>query len=144
MWRQHAPAAVRLASLLAGPCDAYDIVATAFMRVTRAPGWAGLARPRAYLLRSVVNEAHNEHRRRQRRWRRDLAAITADVSPAAETDVDLIRQIARLSVHQRAVVYLTYWEDMTETAIAELLGLSAGTVHRTLDRARSTLRKALQ
>lgn len=51
--------------------------------------------------------------------------------------------IAALSSRQRLVLYLAYWEDQTEASIADLLDLSTGTVHRTLERARSQLRKAL-
>ena len=52
--------------------------------------------------------------------------------------------VAHLTVEQRAVVYLAYWEDLPERAIAELLDLSPGTVHRTLQRARDRLREALR
>ncbi len=76
--------------------------------------------------------------------RRELTTFDFGTAPIVEPAVDLRRQIAALSLQQRAVVFFTYWEDMTIPAIADLLGLSSGTVHRNLTRARAQLRKALQ
>jgi RNA polymerase sigma factor (sigma-70 family) len=52
--------------------------------------------------------------------------------------------IGRLSVRQRAVVYLTYWDDLDPAATAELLGISEGSVRRHLARARANLRRTLR
>jgi RNA polymerase sigma factor (sigma-70 family) len=60
-----------------------------------------------------------------------------------DTFIDVRRAVAGLSVAQRAVVFLAYWEDMTERDIAEWLQLSPGTVHRHLELARNHLRKVL-
>lgn len=123
--------------------DAHDITTAAFLRATGQAGWRDIERFDRYLLRAVRNEAQNLYRQRKRRWQRDLAAIrpaaTEDVSP----DVDLLRAVVSLSVQQRSVVFLAYWEDMTEADIAVALDLARSTVHRALVRARSTLRKAL-
>ena len=59
------------------------------------------------------------------------------------TDPAVRQQVGRLSVMQRAVVYLTYWEDLTPAAVAARLDVSEGTVKRHLARARSKLRKVL-
>jgi DNA-directed RNA polymerase specialized sigma24 family protein len=48
-----------------------------------------------------------------------------------------------LSAQQRAIAYLTYWEDLAPQVIANLLNISEGSVKRQLARARSNLRKAL-
>lgn len=144
IWRAHADAALRYATVLVGADDAHDVTTDAFVRISQSPGWASIDNPRAYLLRAVTNRARDLHRQRHRRSRRELATVDVDTSTIPESAVDLRRQIAALSLQQRAVVFLTYWEDMTIPAIAELLGLSAGTVHRNLTRARTHLRKALQ
>jgi RNA polymerase sigma factor (sigma-70 family) len=65
-------------------------------------------------------------------------ALAADVNPEVRAEV------RRLSVQQRAVVFLFFWEDMSEQTIAELLNVSTGTVHKNLSRAKARLRKALQ
>ncbi|MEO5899239.1 MAG: sigma-70 family RNA polymerase sigma factor [Ilumatobacteraceae bacterium] len=144
IWREHAGAALRYATVLVGADDAHDITVDAFLRISQAPGWAGVEHPRTYLLRAVTNRAHDVRRQQDRRARREQTNYMPDTIPVAEPAVDLRRHIAALSLQQRAVVFLTYWEDMTIPAIAELLGLSPGTVHRNLTRARTQLRKALQ
>ena len=51
--------------------------------------------------------------------------------------------MANLSLAQRAVIYFVYWEDLTERDVASVLGISLGSAHRHLVRARANLRKAL-
>jgi RNA polymerase sigma factor (sigma-70 family) len=142
-WRAYGPPALRFATVLVGPDDAHDIATSAFLRVTNSTGWVGLDQPQSYLFRAVSSEAANHQRQRSRRWRRDLHAITAHDAIDNPVDVDVIRALSKLTIAQRSVVFLTYWNDMTEAAVAETLGLSTGTVHRTLVRARIQLRKAL-
>ncbi len=143
VWRTCGPAVLRFATVLVGPDDAHDVMSNTFLRITRTRGWTGIELPQSYWFRSVQSEAQNHHRKRKRRWRRDLTAVPPTRSVDHRRDVDLIDQLAKLSIQQRSVVYLAYWEDMTESAIADSLGVSTGTVHRTLTRARSQLRKAL-
>lgn len=142
-WRTHGPAAMRFATAVVGPTDAADITTTAFLRVTARPGWTEIEHLERYLLRAVRNEARNLARSRQRRWQRDLAAVTADEATMTPRDLDVLRAVATLSSQQRSVVFLAYWQDMTEADIATTLDLSRGSVHRTLARARAVLRKAL-
>ncbi|MCB1001766.1 MAG: sigma-70 family RNA polymerase sigma factor [Acidimicrobiales bacterium] len=141
-WREHGDSLMRLATVLVGADDAHDVVTNAFVRVCGRPGGLVLD-VRRYLYRAVANEARNHWRLTQRRRRRDLYAISSAAITEDELELDLLRQVAALSSRQRLVIYLAYWEDLTESAIAELLGLSTGTVHRTLERARAQLRKAL-
>lgn len=143
LWRDHADELLRFATVLVGPDDADDVVADAFLGAADRATSPLVANPRAYLYRAVANRAHDEHRRRHRQWRRDLAAVGPASLDLPDDFGDVRRAVATLSLSQRAVVYLAYWEDLPERAIAELLELSPGTVHRTLDRARQTLRKAL-
>lgn len=142
-WRTHAPAAMRFATALVGPADAHDITTTAFLRVVGRPTWTDIEHLDRYLLRAVRNEAQNLYRQRRRRWQRDLAAVRPEAAPESTPDVDLLRAIAALTVRQRSIVFLAYWHDLTEAEIAATLDLARGTVHRTLVRARITLRKAL-
>ncbi len=142
-WRAHGPAALRFATVLVGPSDAHDVASQAFLRVTRATGWLGLDNPQSYLLRSVSREATDHHRRRTRRQRRDLVAVPGTAAHDTSTDLDVINALRRLSVEQRSAVFLAYWHDMTEASIGATLGVSTGTVHRNLVRARIQLRRAL-
>ena len=142
-WNTLGPPALRFARVLVGAHDAHDVMSNAFLRVERSTGWTGIHDPQSYLFRAVRNEAQNFERSTRRRRQRDLTAIPADTAPLQERDLDLVEAVQALSLRQRSMVYLAYWEDMTEAAVAETLDLSPGTVHRTLTRARTQLRKAL-
>jgi RNA polymerase sigma factor (sigma-70 family) len=77
--------------------------------------------------------------------RRARERIFADAIAFQDPDLrpDVIQAVLRLSSRQRACVYLTYWEDLTPTDVAERLGIGEGTVKKYLARARSTLREML-
>ena len=106
------------------PDDAHDIATSAFLRVTNSTGWVGLDQPQSYLFRAVSSEAHNHQPQRSRRWCRDLHTITAHDATDNPVDVDVIRALSKLTIAQRSVVFLTYWNNMTEAAVADTLGLS--------------------
>lgn len=144
LWRKHAADLMRFATVLVGPGDAHDIAVEAFLRAGQVAAGDTVANPRAYLMRSVVNHANDLRRSRERRWRRDLAAVGPASTAGPDTFVDVRRAVSSLSLAQRTVVYFVYWEDLTERDIAVLLQISPGTVRRHLVRARVHLRKALQ
>jgi RNA polymerase sigma factor (sigma-70 family) len=48
-----------------------------------------------------------------------------------------------LPLQQRAVVVLTYWLDLDPASVAQVLGVSDGTVRKQLARARARLKEAL-
>ncbi len=60
-----------------------------------------------------------------------------------EHDVDVWDALGHLTIDERAVVFLTYWEDLTEVETARRIGVSERTVRRRLDRARRKLGRLL-
>jgi len=142
-WREHSAELVRFASLVSSPDAALDVVSEAFLRFDRHRG--AVTNVRAYLFRTVHNVANDLHRSRRRRERRETLVATDRNAPHAAPpgDPDLIAAVSRLSPQQRAAVYFAYWEDLTESQIAETLGTSVGTIRRQLGRARLRLRKEL-
>ena len=145
LYRRHADELTRYATALVGPAHAPDVVTDAVLAAFRAPGWAKVADRRAYLFRAVLNTARSLHRSEDRRRRRErqVAARTSGTAAAPEVSLDAHRALDALSPQQRAIVYLTYWEDFSSERVAELLGVSKGAVHKQLARARHTLRKVL-
>jgi RNA polymerase sigma-70 factor (sigma-E family) len=103
--------------------------------------------PEAYVRRTIVNGAISASRRR---WRgeepRDELPDLPDPTSAGPDSVDdrdwVRRGLATLSVHQRAVVVLRYAEDLSERQVAELLGMSTGTVKTHASRGLARLREA--
>ena len=145
-----APRLMRMATLLVGPDDAHDVVATAVGSVIATKKWEVVEVPGAYLTRSVYHGACAHLRKRNRRRVRETeaaalnATATTDSHDAESGQREAVRVALRqLSPRQRSVVYLHYWEDLTLDATAAALGVSKGSVHRHLDRAKQVLRTAL-
>ena len=90
--------------------------------------------PEAYVRQTIVNGAISASRRRwtgeDPHW--DLPELP---SPRGSLEADAVderdwlrRGLADLSVLQRAVVVLRYAEDLPERQVADILGISAGSV----------------
>ena len=143
IYRKHADDLVRFATGLVGPFDAPDVVTDACLRSFSAPGWGTVANHRAYLYRAVLNHARSHHRSTLRRRVREMRAAVPEAGHTPDVDVDVLDAVDRLSVRQRAVVVLTYWEDLPPSEVAARLDISEGSVKRHLNRARSRLREQL-
>lgn len=143
IYSEHAVALVQFATVLVGPGDAQDVVSSAVLRSLGSPGWGQVQNHRSYLHQAVANEARNLYRSESRRRSREVRISEPVVVYLPELRPEVQQAVERLSLRQRAVVYLTYWEDMTDQMTADYLGISAGSVRRHLARARDHLRKAL-
>lgn len=144
VYEKHADELVRFATGLVGPNDAQDVLSMAVIRAFTSPGWAGVTNRRAYLYRSVLNAARFTRRSELRRQARETRFTTPSVWDPPEVRPEVLDAVGRLSARQRAVIFLTYWDDLDPVAVAELLALSEGSVRRHLARARSKLRRILR
>jgi RNA polymerase sigma-70 factor (ECF subfamily) len=134
----------RFATMLVGPDAAADAVAAGVAAAMQTPRWPSIEQRRAYLYQAVLNQVRMTQRRDRRRERNERRAAFRDVDYGPPTpQPEVIAAVARLSERQRAVVYLTYWEDLDPGSVGELLGISDGAVRRHLARARKSLRKVL-
>jgi RNA polymerase sigma-70 factor (sigma-E family) len=139
-------ALLRTARMLTGDEQlAEDLVQTTLERVW--PHWQRVARdrdPDAYVRRVMVNTYSSWWRRKWRRERPtfDLPEITTPDDDFARADLaDALRRLLpTLTPRQRAVLVLRYYEDLTETATAEVLGCSVGTVKSQTSKALARLR----
>ena len=124
---------------------AEDLVQTTLERVW--PHWQRVARdrdPDAYVRKVMVNTYSSWWRRK---WRgeqatADLPEITAADDDYARADLaDALRRLMpTLTPRQRAVLVLRFYEDLTESATAEVLGCSVGTVKSQTSKALARLR----
>jgi RNA polymerase sigma factor (sigma-70 family) len=134
----------RFATSVVGPTDAQDVVSEALLRSLWSPGWDEVANQRAYLYRAVISQARMAHRSDSRRHHREREAGTiGTVATPIDGTVDVWDALNRLNVDERAVVFLTYWEDLTEPETAGRLEVSERTVRRRLGRARHKLGRLL-
>jgi RNA polymerase sigma factor (sigma-70 family) len=144
VYGKYAEELVRFATVLVGPDAAADVVSASVITAFGAPAWLNVRNPRAYLYRAVLNESRMTARRDARRTRYEQRAAPRDVADAPSTPrPDVFAAVAALSPRQRAVVYLTYWEDLDPGSAGALIGISDGAVRRHLARARKTLRGVL-
>ena len=149
MFAHHQPYVIRLAYLLCGDAHrAEDATAEAFARVY--PHWrrGAVLDERAYLRRAVVNEIRSRGRRSvlERREGERRTALGRGDRATEEQVVDrelLLEALQRLPARQRAVVVLRFYEDLTEAATAEVLGMRIGTVKSQTSRAMDRLRHVL-
>lgn len=144
----HSAGLLRVAYLLtAGRGDAEDLVQTALLRV--AARWQRLADgdPYAYARRVIYHEFVSIWRYRRRRPEIPMGQLPdqmgVDVSDQTTRRLALAAVLRRLTPHQRAVVVLRFYEDMSESDVAAALRCSVGTVksqsHRALNRLRDLL-----
>jgi RNA polymerase sigma-70 factor (sigma-E family) len=142
------PGLLRFGHVLTGdPRRAEDLVQEALARTLRR--WRSVNHDDAvaYVRRVMVNS----HINRWRRWeaRVQLGEVpdrmVDDPALQRSDDWDLLRRaLSRLPVRQRTVLVLRYYEDLSEAAIAELMGCQPGTVKSQAARALAALRPLLQ
>jgi len=133
---------MRFAASLMGSDDADDVVSEAVVRTLRRGPLASLDNPRAYLMQAVLNTARD----RGRRLIRERAAVARRASMREAVPVvsiespELTETVMRLPVRQRAAIFLVYFEDMTPSDAANVLGVRPATLRRYLLLARRKLR----
>jgi len=122
-------ALLRTAVLVCGDRQrAEDLVQEALTQV--ALRWRQLrdGHPDAYARRVIVRGEVSWWRKH----RRESIRSDVDLGAAAPHDSDrrlmLQQALARLTPHQRAVIVLRFYDDLTERDAAALLGISVGTV----------------
>jgi DNA-directed RNA polymerase specialized sigma24 family protein len=143
-YEKYADDLVRFATGLVGPSDGPDLVSAAMVGILSMREWESVRNPRAYLYQAVLNEARRSHRRTMRRRAGEIrAAAGLGAGGLPEIRPDVLEAVGSLSVRQRAVVFLIYWEDMRPADVSRHLGISEGTVHRHLARAETRLRRML-
>ncbi len=144
LYARLAPELIRFATSLVGPSDAEDLLGATVAKAISSPRWPGVDNKRAYLYRMIVNEAHKSRRSTSRRVDRELRVVRADViSTEHRLDPDVLVALKRLTVRQRAVIYLTYWADLSPGQVAETLRISLRTVERELTNGRTRLEQVL-
>jgi RNA polymerase sigma-70 factor (sigma-E family) len=143
--RARSRALLRTAYLLTGNrADAEDLVQAALAKTYLA--WNRIEDRGAldgYVRRAMVNTHISWWRRRRvEEFPTDEIPDQAVADQAVSSDMQetLRRAVDRLPQRMRAAVMLRYYEDMTEAEIAEVLGVSLGTVKSTVSRAVAKLR----
>jgi len=149
--------------LLGDPSEAGDVVQEVFLKVFRNIGsFRGQSSLKTWVYRITVNEAHNarrwffRHRRREvdldmgpeetRDWKEtipDGSRSPFDVAFDREQHVMIEAALERISPIFREAVVLRDITDLSYDEIAEILGVTLGTVKSRILRGREALREEL-
>ncbi|WP_432108444.1 SigE family RNA polymerase sigma factor [Streptomyces sp. AA1529] len=150
-YRAHYKSLLGLAALLlddTASCE--DVVQEAFIRVHSARKRVrDPEKTLAYLRQTVVNLSRSALRRRilglklLSKPMPDMASAEEGAYEQLERD-QLIKSMRGLQRRQREVLVLRYFADMTEAQVAEVLGLSLGSVKAYGSRGIAALRTAME
>lgn len=141
-FRRELPRLVALARALCGPALADDAAQEALLVAYRRwPEVAALDRPDAWVRRVLVNLATSTLRRRSAEAR---ALLRLGNRPTAYPELEPRNEqfwaaVRRLPRRQAQVVALHYVDDLGVADIADLLGITVGSVKQHLSRARQAL-----
>lgn len=96
---------------------------------------------KSWLLTVTANECKN----RLRFWKRHGREELTDSIPVKETEsTDILETVMSLSVKERTVIYLYYYEGYTAEEIAGILKITASAVRSRMERARKHLKSKLE
>lgn len=143
--REH-PRVLSACAALTGEVDeAGEATDEAFARaLERWPSVVAMASPGGWVQVVALNRLRRNLRRRSRE-RHLFTKTPRDANPAtlAVPDPDLWAAVAGLPTRQRAAMVLRYVHDLPEAVIADVMGISRGTVASTLATARTSLQRRL-
>lgn len=137
--------------ILQNPADAEDVVQETLLKIwnTRGSWQEGRARFSTWLYRVVTNRCL-DLRRQPRMEEMDSAPDLADAQPDALTALhrdevsDLLQAaMGRLPDQQRVAIILSYFDDLGNAEIAEVMETTVSAVESLLKRGRQALKKLL-
>jgi RNA polymerase sigma-70 factor (ECF subfamily) len=146
IYEKHAVDLIRYATVLVGPDQAPDVVSTVVLRILRLRHLSDLENPRAYLFRSVLNEARSWGRTRRAR---SLAISRLAEHRSSDDQDSLVERLTAanavwsLPPRHRSAAYLVYWLDLPLAEAAEQMGVSTGAVKRYIHEVREHVRKEM-
>lgn len=150
--RAHYDLVYRIAwRMLGGSGDAEDVAQDVFLRLWRNAGQVRQAGSlRAWLARVATNLAIDRLRRRRPDEVSELPELV-DPGPGPDRQAErraageiVSAAIAGLPERQRVAMVLTYYEELPNAEVAEVLGVSVEAVESLLARARRKLKEALE
>jgi len=140
------PGLLRLARFLTGSDDlARELTQDALVRAYAA--WPRVRRDGAvaYTRRIIVNRRVTAWRRTTREQPRNPNDVGLDTpvddGGGTECRDEVVRLLAALPERQRKVVVLRYYVDLSEQQVADMMGISVGTVKSSASRGLASLRQ---
>lgn len=123
--------------------DAQNAAADVFVAAWRRIASGDSAVDVPWLYATLHNVVGNEYRRRERSARLDARATAVFASSTAsvrsDDDRDLIAAITKLESSDREVIWLVYFEQLSNGEVARILGCTAAAARKRAERARTRL-----
>lgn len=140
-YRASYPSARQLATLLAGPDRAEDVVQEAFWALYER--FDTVSNPGGYLRVAVVNRAKDRFRSHDRRVYWERVFTGGERGTFEDEHRELLDMVGRLPYDQRAVLVLRLWMGWPDAEIASALDCAPGTVRSHASRALTALRREM-
>jgi len=139
-----APSLLRTAWLICGDASqAEDLVQSAMVKVYVRWGKLSHTQPQAYARKCILNAHIDNHRR----GRRETTVSEMPEQPhhdrEPEDTSEIVRLLATLPTRERQVVVMRHYVGLPEVEVADLLGVSIGTVKSSGSRGLARLREGL-
>lgn len=121
--------------------EAEDVCHDVFIKLMEHKFLVFPGKERAWLLTVTANECKNRLKFRKRHATEELSVGI----PAKDTQpLDILETVMSLSVKERTVIYLYYYEGYTTEEIAGILKITASAVRSRMERARKHLKSKLE
>jgi RNA polymerase sigma factor (sigma-70 family) len=150
LYRRHGPSILALLTRIFDDHQlAEEAVQDTFLAVWKGARFEGRSRVRTWLVGIALRQAGSK----RRKVRLSLAPARDVVSPEpgpeeiAVTSVEvsrLVKELSQLTERQREVILLAFVEQLTQSEIAELLGVRLGTVKSRMHGAKRALERRWQ
>lgn len=132
---------------LHSPAEAEDVCHDVFIKMIENKMAILPGKERAWLLTVTANECKNRFKFWKRHETEDISKHTAvkDMKSMGEPESqDMLELVMSLSVKERTVIFLYYYEGYSTDAIADILNISSSAVRSRMERARKHLKISLE
>jgi len=133
--------------------DAEEVLQMVYLKILQGKArYRGEGKLQTWLFAVIRNTAFTE---RRKQWLRTLKAIgrtDADIPRSQPVDAELERSemqqrfqqvLARLPARQRETLHLVFYQELSVSEAAEVMGISVGSARRHYERGKKRLREAL-
>ena len=138
IYNDHKNSVYRLAlTYLHSRTEAEDVCHDVFVKMMEHKSSIFQGKERAWLLTVTANECKN----RLKFWKRhENEELSANIPMKDTQSLDVLEVVRSLSVKERTVIYLYYYEGYTTEEIAGILKITASAVRSRMERARKHLK----
>ena len=142
IYNEHKNSVYRLAlTYMHSTGEAEDICHDVFMRLIENSASVYAGKERSWLMTVTANLCRDRLRTYKRRHKEQLSD---DIAVSSDSTLEITDAVMSLSVKERTVIYLYYYEGYSTAEIAKIQKISRSAVTSRLERARKHLKNRLE